>query len=137
LKHSVFRAGTAARANLKRRRRGAAVSARRCVTATALGRWYATCSDAGRTHPREHGVVDATRRNRPTRKGVFIMTMIRWNAPSRSLVRVHDDWDRWFDGFFDGRGAGRDLPSLFAPPVDIDETAEAFLLRVDLPGVSP
>jgi len=64
------------------------------------------------------------------------MTMIRWNSPSRSLVRVHDDWDRWFDGLFDGRGAGRDLPTLFAPPVDIDETAEAFVLRVDLPGVS-
>ena len=66
------------------------------------------------------------------------MTMIRWNSPSRSLVRVRDDWDRWFDGVFDGRGAlVRDLPTLFAPPVDIDETAEAFVLRVDLPGVSP
>jgi HSP20 family protein len=63
------------------------------------------------------------------------MTLIRWNpsllSPHRDLVRLHDEMDRLFDGF--GRSPGR---RLFAPPVDIEETPESFVLRADLPGLT-
>ena len=66
------------------------------------------------------------------------MTLMRWSplSTSRELVGIQDEVNRLFDGFFQ-RGALRgDLPSTFAPAVDIEENAEGFVLRADLPGVS-
>jgi len=64
------------------------------------------------------------------------MTLIRWNpsllSPHRDLYRLHDEMDRLFDGF-NGNPAAR---GLFAPPVDIEETAEGFVLKADLPGLT-
>lgn len=63
------------------------------------------------------------------------MTLIRWNpsllSPHRDLVRLHDEMDRLFDDF-----TGRTPARLFAPPVDIEETPETFVLRADLPGMT-
>jgi HSP20 family protein len=60
------------------------------------------------------------------------MTLMRWTplSPNR------DDVTRLFDSFFSRGVLGGDLPSTFAPAVDIEENAEAFLLRFDLPGIS-
>jgi len=67
------------------------------------------------------------------------MTITRWSpatlTPIRDLVNVQDEVHRLFDGFF-ARGPIRGDNSLFMPHVDIEETPEAFVLRVDLPGVS-
>jgi HSP20 family protein len=64
------------------------------------------------------------------------MTLIRWNpsllSPHRDLVRLHDEMDRLLGGFA-GRSPER---GLFAPPVDIEETPESFVLRADLPGLT-
>jgi len=61
------------------------------------------------------------------------MTMItRWSPASRDLA----DIDRLFDGFF-GRTPRHDVASgRFAPPVDVQETADAFVIHADLPGVA-
>jgi HSP20 family protein len=62
------------------------------------------------------------------------MRLIRWNPslPARTPA-YFDEIDRLFGGWL--------APSLtsnghLAPPVDIEETPEAYTLRVDLPGFS-
>jgi HSP20 family protein len=61
-------------------------------------------------------------------------SLIRWNPnPARDLLGLRDDVDRLFESVFQSRG---DWPTVFAPPVDIAETREEFVLRVDLPGVN-
>jgi len=64
------------------------------------------------------------------------MTLIRWNpsllSSHRGLVRLHDEMDRLFDGF----NSRSHQSGLFAPPVDIEETSEAFVVRADLPGLT-
>ncbi|MFN8589230.1 MAG: Hsp20/alpha crystallin family protein [Candidatus Eisenbacteria bacterium] len=65
------------------------------------------------------------------------MTLIRWTpAAPRTLSDVRTEMDRLFDSFL----STRSLPSTFgsiAPPVDIEETPEAFVLTADLPGADP
>ena len=64
------------------------------------------------------------------------MTLIRWSPSSlrasRDLAGIQDEVNQLFDGFFT-RGA---VAGSFAPPVDVFETAEEYVLRADLPGVS-
>jgi HSP20 family protein len=68
-----------------------------------------------------------------------MMNLIRWNGtPVRDLARVHDEMDRLFETLW---GSGR-LPRRienevpFTPAVDVEETADEFVLRADVPGVS-
>ena len=66
------------------------------------------------------------------------MTLIRWNPRStgRELTRFHNELDRFFDDLA-GRGPlSGDLTPSFLPPIDLDETADGFVLRADLPGMS-
>jgi len=66
------------------------------------------------------------------------MALVRWSptlAGPRDLFRLNDDFERMMDSMF-GRSALRNDLSGFTPPVDIEESAEAFVVRVDLPGVS-
>jgi len=63
------------------------------------------------------------------------MTLVRWYpGPNRDVTTFQDEVNRLFDNFF-GRPVGRD-DALFVPPVDIEETPDEFLLRVDLPGMT-
>jgi len=68
------------------------------------------------------------------------MTLIRWNpartTPLRDLTTVQDEVNRLFDSFFTHGPQRADLNAGFAPAIDIEETAEAFLIRADLPGVN-
>jgi HSP20 family protein len=64
------------------------------------------------------------------------MTLIRWNpGRSRDLAAFQDDMNRLFDGFFSRAPLHSDA-AWFAPPVDIEETAEEFVVRADLPGMT-
>ena len=63
------------------------------------------------------------------------MKLIRWNPTHPTLSREFpalDEVNRLFDGFM----TGGDVAASFTPAVDIDESAEDFTVRVDLPGVS-
>jgi len=63
------------------------------------------------------------------------MAIMRWNpSTSRDLVSFQDEVNRIFDQL-QGRGSRFDS-QLFAPPADIEETAEEFVVKLDLPGVS-
>lgn len=67
------------------------------------------------------------------------MTLIRWNSPRtplRDLTTVQDEVNRLFDNFFTHGTARGDLQPAFTPAVDIEETADAFVVRMDLPGVT-
>ena len=66
------------------------------------------------------------------------MNLTRWNAnPTRDLLSLQDQVDRLFDGVFAGtpRSQSRGNAALFVPPVDIEESEDAFLIRADLPGI--
>jgi HSP20 family protein len=62
------------------------------------------------------------------------MKLIRWNpsVPSREFPAL-GEFNRLFDGLVTREF---DSSSTFTPAVDIDESAEDFTVRVDLPGVS-
>jgi HSP20 family protein len=67
------------------------------------------------------------------------MTLMRWSPslnPARDLAGVHDEVNRLFDDFLNRGAWRRDVPAIFTPAVDIEETADAFVLRADLPGVA-
>jgi HSP20 family protein len=65
------------------------------------------------------------------------MTLIRWTpARSNGHVDLRTDVDRIFDSFLNTRSLPTTAAGTFSPPVDIEETPEAFVLRADLPGVA-
>jgi len=64
------------------------------------------------------------------------MKLIRWNPtfPGRSSFPALREFDRLFDGLVSQNLS--DVAPSFTPSIDIDEGAEDFTVRVDLPGVS-
>ena len=68
------------------------------------------------------------------------MTLIRWRptsmTPLRDITNIQDEVNRLFDGLFTRGTMGGDLNAVFTPAVDIEETPEEFVVRVDLPGVA-
>jgi HSP20 family protein len=63
------------------------------------------------------------------------MAIVRWN-PTRDLMQMREEMDRLFTQFF-RRGDGEEATwtqGLWAPPVDIYETDDAFVLKAELPG---
>jgi HSP20 family protein len=65
------------------------------------------------------------------------MQVIRWTPPAppmRDLLTMHQEMNRLFDGAC-GRPQAR-ATFAFVPTVEIEETPEQFVLRMDLPGVA-
>ena len=59
----------------------------------------------------------------------------RWESGSRDLMTFQDEVNRVFDGFL-GNMQPEGQSALLAPPVDVEETPEEFIVRADLPGVA-
>lgn len=65
------------------------------------------------------------------------MTLIRCTpASARNLAGVRYDMDQLFDSLVRTQPQAAQAGSI-AAPVDIEETAEAFVLTADLPGIDP
>jgi HSP20 family protein len=68
------------------------------------------------------------------------MTLIRWNPTSfaapHDLPGIQEEVSRLFDSCFTPGSLRRDRSAAFTPSVDIEETAQAFIVRADLPGVA-
>lgn len=68
------------------------------------------------------------------------MTLIRWSptpfTPLRDLPTIQDEVNRLFDSVFTRAPLRGEPNAVFTPLVDIEETAEEFILRTDLPGVA-
>ena len=66
------------------------------------------------------------------------MTLIRWNPrpTGRELTRFHTDLDRFFDDLVGRSSLASDPASSFIPPIDLEESADGFVLRADLPGLT-
>lgn len=63
-------------------------------------------------------------------------SLIRWSAnPARDLLGLRDDVDRLFESVFQSPGPNPNVPGTIIPPVDIEESREEFVIRVDLPGI--
>ena len=66
------------------------------------------------------------------------MRLTRW-VPTRSgreIGNIHDEFDRMLQDFFGPATLSNDLAPMFAPPADIHETPEEFVLKMDVPGVA-
>lgn len=62
-------------------------------------------------------------------------TLSRWE-PVRELASLQDEVERLFRQVFGGEGAVTSAGA-FSPALDIEERDDAFVLHVELPGVSP
>lgn len=67
------------------------------------------------------------------------MTLVRF-LPRRTsdLSTFRNEMDQLFDSFFSGRPfySAADAADPITPPVDIEETADGYIVRADLPGMT-
>lgn len=62
------------------------------------------------------------------------MTVIRYE-PWRVLNQLHGQFNRLFDGELDGAAATSAATADWIPQADIEEYADRFVLKLDVPGV--
>ena len=68
------------------------------------------------------------------------MGITRWSPrtlyPVRDLFGIQDEFNRLFDTVFTRGTLQGDLAPMFTPAVDVEETADEFVIKADLPGIA-
>lgn len=67
------------------------------------------------------------------------MTLVRFlPGRNRELSTIRSEMDQLFDRFFSARPfyTGAEVADSITPPVDVEETAEGYVVRADLPGMT-
>ena len=65
------------------------------------------------------------------------MPIVKWE-PLRDLMTAQRDYDRLFRDFFSAQAGETEISTRsWAPPVDIYETDNDLVMKVELPGVEP
>ncbi|HEX7070920.1 MAG TPA: Hsp20/alpha crystallin family protein [Rhodothermales bacterium] len=63
------------------------------------------------------------------------MTSLIRFSPAAELRRLQAELDRVFEGYWPARANGDEPAPVWSPRVDIKETPDAFLVRIDVPGI--
>ena len=62
--------------------------------------------------------------------------LVRWN-PGREMARMQDVMDRLFEeGYFRPWGWGRQVEGVGVIPLDVHETADEYIVKAPIPGVT-
>ncbi len=61
------------------------------------------------------------------------MALVRW-SPVRDMLTLQGEMDRMFGDVF-GRRVSEESTLPWAPPVDVEETADRYVVRAELPGL--
>jgi len=61
-------------------------------------------------------------------------SLIRWGYPARALA-TRSDVDQLFDSLFDASRVSREWLGSFSPALDLEESKDEFVIRVDVPGI--
>ncbi len=64
------------------------------------------------------------------------MSVMRWD-PFRDLLSIQEEMNELFNRAFGQRERGEPSARLWAPALDIAERKDAYLVKVELPGVKP
>jgi HSP20 family protein len=62
------------------------------------------------------------------------MALVRLD-PFREVEGLQQEMNRLFDDFFPTQRRGRGIATTFAPAAELEETADAYLLKLELPGM--
>ncbi len=80
-------------------------------------------------------MTDGRHEEAERRKEQFMNSISRWN-PTRDVATMQDEVERMFRSFF-GEGDRPATAGAWSPALDVEETADRFVLHVELPGVKP
>lgn len=64
------------------------------------------------------------------------MAISRWD-PFRDLMSIQNELNQLFGRTYGGDAGERVRSSAWAPPLDVHETADRFVIAVELPGLGP
>ena len=92
-------------------------------------------TETNRYNPRNKGCYKHHYKAIYNKRYNAMTSLIRF-SPSLEMRHLQREIDRVFDGFLPGHDEAEQNQSVWAPRVDLSETEEAYLIHLDVPGMS-